>query len=78
MEFFNSAIQVLQTLVIALDLEGLVETLGQNAAAYDDAEATNQATTAMSSAMDDFFSDILGVPTSGSSDAWGGCAQSGA
>lgn len=52
----------------------LVETLGQNAAAYDDAEATNQATTAMSSAMDDFFSDILGVPTSGSTSVLSGNA----
>lgn len=52
----------------------LVQVLGQNAGAYATAEATNQATTSMDAAIQAFLSDILGVPTSGSSSLLSGNA----
>lgn len=45
----------------------LVQVLGQNAAAYGTAEATNQATSSMDSGLQWFLTNILGVPSSGSS-----------
>lgn len=44
----------------------LVTALGQNAGAYSSAEATNQATTSLDTAIQSFLTDILGVPSSGS------------
>lgn len=45
----------------------LVEVLEQNAGAYSTAEATNQATSSMDSGLQWFLTNILGVPSSGSS-----------
>lgn len=49
-----------------------VQALAQSAAAYDGTEATNQASTSLSSAIDSFLTNILGVPTSGSSSVLSG------
>lgn len=45
----------------------LVQVLGQNAIAYSAAEQTNQATASLDAAIQSFLTDILGVPTEGSS-----------
>lgn len=45
----------------------LVQLLGQNAVAYATAEQTNQATASLDAAIQSFLTDILGVPTQGSS-----------
>lgn len=50
----------------------LVQVLGQNAGAYSTAEATNQATTSLDAAIQGFLSDILGVPSSGSTSVLSG------
>lgn len=52
----------------------LVQVLGQNAVAYSAAEQTNQATTSLDAGIQGFLSDILGVPTSGSSSLLSGNA----
>ncbi|MEB3032662.1 PPE family protein, SVP subgroup [[Mycobacterium] nativiensis] len=52
----------------------LVQVLGQNAGAYSSAEATNQGTTSLDAAIQGFLTDILGVPTSGSSSVLSGNA----
>lgn len=50
----------------------LVQVLGQNAGAYSSAEATNEGTASMDSVIQSFLTDILGVPTSGSSSVLSG------
>ncbi|MEB3069049.1 PPE family protein, SVP subgroup [[Mycobacterium] vasticus] len=45
----------------------LVTVLGQNAGAYSSAEATNQTTTSLDTAIQSLLTDFFGVPTSGSS-----------
>lgn len=45
----------------------LVQVLGQNAVAYSAAEQTNQGTASLDAAIQSFLTDILGVPTQGSS-----------
>lgn len=45
----------------------LVQVLGQNAGAYSAAEATNQSTSSMDSGLQWFLTNVLGVPSSGSS-----------
>ncbi|MEB3022378.1 PE family protein [[Mycobacterium] crassicus] len=52
----------------------LVQALGQNAVSYSTAEATNQSTTSLDAAIQGFMTDILGVPTSGSSSMLSGNA----
>ncbi|OBH15245.1 PE family protein [Mycolicibacter sinensis] len=52
----------------------LVGALGQNAVAYSTAEATNQSATSLDAAIQGFLTDILGVPTSGSSSLLSGNA----
>ncbi|MGV0626540.1 PE family protein [Mycolicibacter minnesotensis] len=45
----------------------LVQTIGQNATQYSSAEQANQASASLSSGLEGFLSNILGVPDSGSS-----------
>jgi hypothetical protein len=52
----------------------LVQVLGQNAVSYSTAEQTNQATAALDAAFQGFLTDILGVPTDGSSSLLSGNA----
>lgn len=52
----------------------LVQVLGQNAVAYSTAEQTNQATASLDAAIQSFLTDILGVPTQGSSSLLSGNA----
>ncbi|MDD7813912.1 PE family protein [Mycobacterium sp. CSUR Q5927] len=52
----------------------LVRALGQNAVMYSAAEATNQSTTSLDAAIQGFLTDVLGVPTSGSSSLLSGNA----
>lgn len=50
----------------------LVQVLGQNAGAYSTAEATNQSTTSLDAVIQGFLTNILGIPTSGSTSVLSG------
>lgn len=52
----------------------LVQTLGQNAGAYAAAEETNQSATSLGDAIQGFLTNIVGMPTSGSSSVLSGNA----